>query len=69
MRGSAAREAEGLSPREAQILNYLAKGYLYKEVADMLTISYATVHKHIEHIYDKLHVFSRAQAVAKFHRL
>lgn len=67
--GSASVAAEDLSPREVEILTLLAKGYLYKEVADMLSISYATVHTHIEHIYVKLHVCSRAQAVAKYHGL
>ena len=38
---------------------------MYKEIADKLNASYATVRTHIEHIYEKLHVNSRAQAVAK----
>jgi DNA-binding NarL/FixJ family response regulator len=64
----ALREAENLSAREQQILDYLAKGYLYKDIAELLNISYSTVHTHIEHIYKKLHVCSRAQAVAKYLR-
>jgi DNA-binding NarL/FixJ family response regulator len=56
---------EVLSPRELDVLNHLAKGYCYKEVADMLQISYSTVRTHIEHIYTKLHVQSRGQAVAR----
>jgi DNA-binding CsgD family transcriptional regulator len=55
-----------LSPREQEILDYLAKGYSYKETAEQIGISYSTVHTHIEHIYHKLHVRSRAQAVAKY---
>lgn len=54
-----------LSPREAEVLDLLAKGYLYKEIADRMQISYATVHTHIRHIYEKLHVRSRTEAVAK----
>ncbi|MEI9963184.1 MAG: response regulator transcription factor [Limisphaerales bacterium] len=57
---------DDLSPREQEILNYLAKGYSYKETAEQMGISYSTVHTHIEHIYHKLHVRSRAQAVAKY---
>jgi DNA-binding NarL/FixJ family response regulator len=62
-----AREpVEGLSEREREVLECLAKGYLYKEVASLLGITYGTVHTHIEHIYAKLHVRSRSQAIAKF---
>ena len=57
---------EVLSPRELSVLDHLAKGYSYKEVAEMMQISYATVRTHIEHIYHKLHVQSRGQAVARY---
>ena len=62
-------DGKQLSPRERDVLDYLVKGYSYKEVADQMHISYSTVHTHIEHIYQKLHVQSRAQAVAKFLRV
>jgi len=62
----AEREAENLSTREQEVLDFLAKGYLYKEIADQLKISYGTVHTYIERIFKKLHVRSRAQAVAKY---
>ena len=62
---SASSKAQNLSPREAQVLDLLSKGYLYKEIADMMQVSYATVHTHIRHIYEKLHVRSRTEAVAK----
>jgi DNA-binding NarL/FixJ family response regulator len=62
---SAVAQAESLSPREAQVLDLLAKGFLYKEIADSMKVSYATVHTHIRHIYEKLHVRSRTEAVAK----
>jgi DNA-binding NarL/FixJ family response regulator len=58
--------AVALTPKETEVLDYLAKGYLYKEIADVLNISYGTVHTHIEHIYEKLHVRSRSQAIAKY---
>jgi DNA-binding NarL/FixJ family response regulator len=41
----------------------LAKGFLYREIAENLKISYATVHTHVRHIYEKLHVRSRTEAV------
>jgi DNA-binding NarL/FixJ family response regulator len=56
---------ELLSSRESEVLELLAKGYLYKEIADKLGLTYATVHTHIRHIYEKLHVRSRTEAVAK----
>jgi DNA-binding NarL/FixJ family response regulator len=58
-------EVEALSPREAEVLELLAKGFLYKEIAEQMQVSYATVHTHIRHIYEKLHVRSRTEAVAK----
>jgi DNA-binding NarL/FixJ family response regulator len=61
-------ETENLSPREQEVLDFLAKGYLYKEIAEQLNISYGTVHTYIERIFKKLHVRSRAQAVAKYLR-
>jgi DNA-binding NarL/FixJ family response regulator len=60
-----AQEAQSLSPRESQVLDLLAKGYLYKEIAERMNVTYATVHTHIRHIYEKLHVRSRTEAVAK----
>ena len=62
----AAAETENLSPREQEVLDFLAKGYLYKEIAEQLNISYGTVHTYIERIFKKLHVRSRGQAVAKY---
>lgn len=60
-----APSSDQLTAREHEILELLAQGCLYKEIADKLQISYRTVSTHIEHIYEKLHVHSRAQAVAK----
>jgi DNA-binding NarL/FixJ family response regulator len=67
--GSDPDEGKQLSPRERDVLDFLVKGYSYKEVAEQMGISYSTVHTHIEHIYQKLHVQSRAQAVAKYLRV
>lgn len=59
-------ESETLSPREREVLNLLAHGYLYKEIAESLGVSLPTVNTYVRRIYEKLHVRSRAQAVARF---
>ncbi|HXI70614.1 MAG TPA: response regulator transcription factor [Verrucomicrobiae bacterium] len=63
---SSIAEPDNLSPREREVLELLARGYLYKEIAEALHISVPTVNTHIRRIYEKLHVRSRSQAVAKF---
>ncbi len=55
-----------LSRREKEILEMLSKGLLYKEIANQLSISSETVRKHVYHIYEKLHVGTRIEAVNKF---
>ena len=65
-RDSQQPEAEDLSPREREVLELLARGYLYKEIAESLHISGPTVNTYIRRIYEKLHVRSRSQAVAKY---
>ena len=60
-----AKELNSLTTREQEVLEHLAKGFLYKEIADAMGISYDTVHTHIRKIYEKLHVRSRTEAVAK----
>jgi DNA-binding NarL/FixJ family response regulator len=57
-----------LSLREHQVLDLLARGLRYKEVAFKLNISYATVHSHIRHIYKKLRVSCRTDAVMLYLR-
>jgi len=57
-----------LSAREQEVLVLLAQGYLYKEIAAQLNISYDTVHNYIRRIYQKLRVRSRGQAVAKYYQ-
>ena len=59
-------EMEQLTKREHEILALLAKGYLYKEIADQLGISLSTVRAHLHAVYEKLHVQSRTEAVVKF---
>ena len=56
---------EQLTAREQDILRLLAKGYLYKEIADHLGISMSTVRTHISAVYEKLHVQSRTEAAMK----
>jgi DNA-binding NarL/FixJ family response regulator len=58
-----------LSPREQEVLDLLARGYLYKEIAELLNISVPTVNTYVRRMYEKLHVRSRAQAVAKYAHL
>ncbi len=55
-----------LTSREKEILDYLSKGYQYKEIADLLGVSYGTVHSHTKGIYSKLHVRSRHEAVNRY---
>lgn len=55
-----------LSPREAEVLGLAAKGYRSKEIADALSLSPQTVETHFRNMYEKLHVRSRTEAVAKF---
>jgi DNA-binding NarL/FixJ family response regulator len=54
---------EKLSLREHQVIDSLSKGYTYQEIAELLKISYWTVQSHVRHIYEKLHVRSRTEAV------
>jgi DNA-binding NarL/FixJ family response regulator len=57
-----------LSPREQEILDGLAQGFLIKEIADRLDLRFDTVRTYIRRIYEKLQVHSRAQAVALYRR-
>jgi len=59
-------QIDTLSNREAEILELLAKGLLYKEIAAQLFIAQETVRKHVYHIYEKLHVNNRIEAVNKY---
>lgn len=61
-------ESEELSPRERSVLDGLAEGLAYKQIADQLGVSIHTVRNYIRRIYEKLHVRTRTEAVAKFLR-
>ncbi len=57
---------EILSNRENEVLELLADGLLYKEIAERLYISHGTVRQHIHNIYEKLHVHNRTEAVNRY---
>jgi len=58
-------QTEELSPREQEVLDLLSQGFMYKEISDKLGISFETVRTYIRRIYEKLHVRTRTEAVAK----
>lgn len=55
-----------LTKREEEILSYLVKGLLYKEIASLLFIGVETVRTHLRHIYEKLEVRTRSEAIVKY---
>lgn len=57
---------EALTQRESEILSWLSEGLSNKEIADRVKISYDTVRAHLRHIYEKLHVRGRTEAVRKY---
>ena len=59
----------GLSPREAQVLDWVAQGKTNKEIGVILELSPRTVQKHLEHIYRKIYVESRTAAAAKVYEI
>jgi DNA-binding NarL/FixJ family response regulator len=63
---ASAPAAEGLTQRESEILGLLSEGLSNKEIADRVKISYDTVRAHLRHIYEKLHVRGRTEAVRKY---
>ncbi len=65
-RGKAKEEVVGLTAREEEILVQLSKGYSNKEIADKLDLGIETVRSHLKHIYEKMHVRSRTEAVARY---
>lgn len=65
-KGSSLSELAKLSRRERQILDHLADGAPYEEIADILGLAFDTVRMHVKGIYRKLHVHSRGEAVAKY---
>ena len=59
----------GLSGRELEILKLLSEGLVKKQIAEKLSIGYATVDTHVGHIYEKLHVNNAPSAVGKAYKL
>ena len=59
----------GLSDREMEILKLLSEGLVKKQIAQKLSIGYATVDTHVGHIYEKLHVNNAPSAVGKAYKL
>jgi len=64
-KGASPQPTENLAEREKEVLDLLAQGFMYKEIADKLGISFETVRTYIRRIYEKLQVRSRTEAVAK----
>jgi len=60
------RNVENLGKREQEVLSLIAKGYINKEIADILGVSLETVRTHLKRIYEKLHVHSRTEAAAEY---
>lgn len=63
-----AEQLQALTAREQEIVELLSQNLMYKEIAARLNVSFATVRTHVEHIYQKLHVRSRAEAVSRYSR-
>ena len=61
-------DMERLSDRELDVLRLLARGLVYKEIASELNLSFHTIHTLVRRIYEKLHVHTRREAVARFHQ-
>jgi DNA-binding NarL/FixJ family response regulator len=61
-----AQQLPGLTPREREVLQQLAKGFRYKEIEENLRMSTGTLRTYVASIYRKLHVHSRTEAVVKY---
>ena len=68
-RNAGLEELLGLTPREAEVLTLVARGYTNREIADTLVISVKTASVHVSHILGKLAVPNRVEAAAIAHRL
>lgn len=64
-RGASPDPTSNLAEREREVLDLLAQGLMYKEIADKLGIGFETVRTYVRRIYEKLQVRSRTEAVAK----
>ena len=63
--GASPKETENLSPRELEVLELLAQGFIYKEIGENLKIGVTTVRTYVQNICHKMHVRSRLEAVAR----
>jgi len=63
--GPSVQESDNLSPREREVLDLLAMGFIYKEIGGKLNIGAETVRTYVKNICQKMHVRSRLEAVAK----
>lgn len=63
------QEDKDLSPRQHQIIQLLAMGFIYREIATKLNIGSETVRSHVKHIYKKLNVRNRTTAIAKYNKV
>lgn len=63
--GPGQQETDNLSPREREVLDLLARGFIYKEIGSKLNIGVETVRSHVKNICEKMHVRGRVEAVAK----
>jgi DNA-binding NarL/FixJ family response regulator len=61
-----ANDLNSLTQREREILELLSRGMMYKEIALALNLAHETIRKHVYHVYEKLHVTNRVEAVNKF---
>ena len=64
---SSSLDEYNLTPKEQKIVELMAKGYLYKEIAGELNNTVNTIKQHIRHIYEKLHVQNKAEAINKIY--
>ena len=61
-----ASAVENLTPREVEVLQFVMHGLANKEIADRMGVSLSAVKFHLQHIYEKLHVHSRTEAVLSY---
>jgi len=64
--GSALQDEVSLAPREREVIEFLVTGLSYKEIADELSIGVSTVSTYVQRIYEKLHVRSRREIIARY---
>jgi DNA-binding NarL/FixJ family response regulator len=62
------KSKNSLTPKENEVLAFLAEGLSYKMVADRLGVSYATINTHAKRIYEKLHISSLGEAIAYYYQ-